>query len=244
MNIRSRTVFQLIQKDFYVHRSFIVSTASGSLLALTCTWLLSFHFPAAGRPFAEGPELPNMIISLNAIMLLLAGMMCLSVLVVLPCRLIVQEKTGRQLAFMLSLPVTAEEYLLAKYSTGLLLHLIQIGSLLTIATILRGRSVQEPLFTGMTVILIFAYLVFMMMILSVAFITHSDGWTIFTTAGSLLMIMTWPLFLRRSVEMKEYLDRIAGFGGAFYLILFVEISLTILLAVLTRAFWLRRPVSG
>jgi ABC-type Na+ efflux pump permease subunit len=127
----------------------------------------------------------------------------------MPQSSIVSERKGQNLAFLMSLPISAIQYTTAKILAALGMFLIPWLTLVVGAfwMILGSSSLPDGL-VPITLILVTLPLIGFCVMTSVALVSESEGWVIAATvAVNVAYSFTWPL-IASNAELRS------GFGSA------------------------------
>ena len=134
--------------------------------------------------------------------------------------LVVNEKKDQTLAFMMSLPITAEDYALAKLCSNLALYLVPwlilvLGMLLVIISTPVYNGVI-PIVVLVSVFILLSYCCY----LATALLTYSEGYTVAVMIITNLLLNGFILWILRMPEINRTLEAATASWN--------QISLTIL----------------
>ena len=162
-------VKRLILKDWYFYRWPIAGYLAAGALAL-------FLVGNGG----EGAFYAGSILILTVL---------ISVGIHLAMATVIQERTDQTLPFVMSLPISAREYTTAKILANLLIFLIPwVALVLGSFAVIAGRPAVPDGLIPVTAIILTEIFMSSVLILAVALVTESQGWTICAIVfGNLLL---------------------------------------------------------
>lgn len=152
---------------------------------------------------------------------------------------VINERKYHTLQFLMSLPITPLQYLRAKLWGNLLLFLVPwtVLTAATVAVIFTRSGIPNgllPLATLVLVELLTAHCV----ILAIAMITESQGWTIAIMVVCNLFLQVFLYTVSNHAGIKPYTEGLEPvWSGAFFTFLGVLIAVAV--AVLSLAFWIQ-----
>ena len=155
---------------------------------------------------------------------------------------VLRERTDQTLPFVMSLPVSYLEYSTVKILGNIVIFLVPFG-ILTIGTwiAITGSSGIADGLLPMAVLLLFEILSAYTLILAVAVITESMGWTIGTMVVLNLVFQLFLFTVARIPDIAQYREGpIAVWNAPVFLILAGEISVITLAIVVTFYFQSRK----
>ena len=211
---------RLILKDWYFNRGIIAAYLAAGMLALA---LIAFGEKAV---FYSG--------SILLVTVLIAVGIHMTIVTV------VQERKEKTLPFIMSLPISSMEYTTAKILTNLLIFLLPWCALLigTILVILSREYLQNGLIPYVS-ILLSEILVAWSLILAVAIITESEGWTIFAMVICNLFFNYFLYYLSNNPNMAEAMKEAAPVWSNYALGM-LALEFTAILLILGVTFYLQK----
>jgi len=159
--MKTPIVLRLVLKDWYIERVG-VSLLIGSVIVAGIL---------AAIPWQDGFP-----IGLNLTLVVL-----ISLNFYLPLSTVLDERHSKTLPFTMSLPISPIEYTVAKIIANLLLYLMPwtVASISFAVISKRGASPIAHLWAGYMDVFLIAFIVIFMVILGIALIFESIGWTVF-----------------------------------------------------------------
>jgi hypothetical protein len=147
---------------------------------------------------------------------------------------VVQERSEQTLPFIMSLPISPMEYTSAKIGANLVIFLIPWATLTTAAMLLFSTAAaRSGALIPFTLIILTELLTAYVLLLTVAIVSESQGWTIFATVVTNLFFQG---FLYWVSHIPEIAMGMKGHGAHWnptaVTLLSVEIALCILLIVM------------
>lgn len=120
--------------------------------------------------------------------------------------LVVNEKKDQTLAFMMSLPITAEDYALAKLCSNLALYLVPwlllVGGMLLVIVSTPIYHGVIPLVVLVSVFILLSYCSY----LATALLTYSEGYTVTVMIITNLLLNGFILWILRMPEINRTLE--------------------------------------
>jgi hypothetical protein len=216
--VNGAAVARLVRKDGYLHRVPIALMLAGSVAGL-----LLLLVPGRATAGIGASLILGLFIALTFY---------------LPMSTVLEERSGRTLPFVLSLPVSPAEYVAAKIVVNLLLFLVPWLAVLGGGILMRGRlpSAQETVPGGYALVLLGGLLVFFCFVLGFALITESTGWTVTLIVASMFLFGNVATqLLPRLPGARTWLEGIAAAAGPLYATLGTEAAAAG--AILAASFW-------
>ena len=169
---------RLIAKDWYIHRRIVLTYILAGALALGIT-----VFGGGGLTFVLGAVLLLAVLGAGGIHVVFVS--------------VLHERVEHTLAFVMSLPVSAAGYGLAKVASTLLIFSVVWLSLVAVVFLaIYGTPIPDAFAPVAAAILLQQFLGFSF-ILGVAIVTESQGWTVGGIIASILSInVLVPVVLR------------------------------------------------
>lgn len=156
---QSGMVGRLIRKDWYFHRWAILAYIGAGALALTLVGI-----GGEGAFYIGSTLLITVLISVG---------------IHLPMATVVEERKNQTLPFVMSLPISASEYTLAKVVANLLIILVPWLTLLVgTVVVIASRETAPDGLIPFAIILMVEILAGSCLILAVALVSESMGWSI------------------------------------------------------------------
>jgi ABC-2 type transport system permease protein len=157
--------------------------------------------------------------------------------------LVVNEKKDQTLAFMMSLPVTAQEYALAKLCSNLMLYfvpwfLLVFGMLLVIVSTPIYNGVI-PLVVLVSVFILLSYCCY----LATALLTYSEGYTVTVMIITNLLLNGFILWVLRMPEINQTLEAATASWNFTSLSMLVSAIVLMLLILVGTAYLQNRKTS-
>ncbi len=120
--------------------------------------------------------------------------------------LVVNEKKDQTLAFMMSLPITAQDYALAKLCSNLALYLVPwillLGGMLLVIVSTPLHNGLIPLVVLVSVFILLSYCSY----LATALLTYSEGYTVTVMIITNLLLNGFILWILRIPEINQTLE--------------------------------------
>jgi ABC-2 type transport system permease protein len=216
----SSIVTQLVRKDLRLHRVHIAVTIAAGLAALGIV--------------ARGGEIP-VVIGITWFFVAIIVLACM-----LPMSSIVNERKKQTLAFLMSLPMSAIEYTTAKLLSTLLMFLVPWLMLIVSAVVLVTNSNSAgtiPLLLMLGILPLIGFSV----ILAVALITESEGWSIAATVVcNSTYGLAFYLMMRVPSLTANSNGHVAIFNPTIVRVLAIEMAIILGLGIVTFFFQSRK----
>lgn len=215
-------VKRLILKDWYFMRWAILAYFAAGLLALGLTAMGSDASSYAGS------------------ILLITVMIAIGFHLVMVT--VVQERSEQTLPFIMSLPISPMEYTMAKIGANLLIFLVPWVTL-TAGTLLllRTEGARSGALIPFSLIILTELLCAYVLVLTVAIVTESQGWTIFVLV---LTNLFFQGFLYWVSHLPAIVTGMKGRGAVWdqtaVTLLSAEVGISILLIVMAFALQARK----
>ena len=206
---------KLIWKDWYLHR-----LAIGLMLGGTMLGVALFSIPGDSMAGIGASLVMSMFIALAFY---------------LPLTMVLEERSGKTLSFVMSLPVSPAEYAASKILANLILFLVPwsaslLGGLVILSRLPRGGELSG----GYLPVLLGGIVVLFSCILSFAIITESVGWTVALIVTFMFVFgNVVTQLLPRLAGFAAYLEAVAARGPAFYSTLAAEFASVLVMTALT-----------
>ena len=148
--------------------------------------------------------------------------------------LVVNEKKDQTLAFMMSLPITAQDYALAKLCSNLALYLVPwlllVGGMLLVIVSTPIYHGVIPIVVLVSVFILLSYCSY----LATALLTYSEGYTVTVMIITNLLLNGFILWILRMPEINQTLEApTASWNSTSLSMLLAGIVMTISILVLT-----------
>ena len=204
--MNAQTIFTLVKKDWYLHRTAALLTLAGSIFGVVLLTLPLSSAPNIGASLTVG-----VLIALTFH---------------LPLTSVLEERGQKTLTFLMSLPISPQEYVASKILANLSLFLLPWATIALGVSVAAKRDGLESLQTGFVPVVLLAMVLGFAVIISFALITESGGWTI-ALIVSLLFFMSNILthLIPRTPRVIEIIESIANRGAAYLVALALEILL-------------------
>jgi ABC-2 type transport system permease protein len=157
--------------------------------------------------------------------------------------LVVNEKKDQTLAFMMSLPVTAQEYAFAKLCSNLALYLVPwlllvLGMLLVI--------VSTPIYNGVIPIVVLVSVFILLSYccyLATALLTYSEGYTVTVMIITNLLLNGFILWVLRMPEINQTLEAATASWNFTSLSMLLSAIVLMLIILVSTAYLQHRKTS-
>jgi ABC-2 type transport system permease protein len=175
------------------------------------------------------------------------AIMMITLMIVIGARsaveLVVNEKKDQTLAFMMSLPITAQDYALAKLGSNLALYLVPwlllVGGVLLVIVSTPIYNGVIPIVVLVSVFILLSYCCY----LATALLTYSEGYTVTVMIITNLLLNGFIIWILRMPAINQTLEApTASWNSVSLAMLFISIGLMICILLLT-AYLQRRKTS-
>ncbi|RVU37709.1 hypothetical protein EOE67_09575 [Rheinheimera riviphila] len=155
--------------------------------------------------------------------------------------LVVNEKKDQTLAFMMSLPITAQDYALAKLCSNLALYLVPwlllVGGMLLVIVSTPIYHGVIPIVVLVSVFILLSYCSY----LATALLTYSEGYTVTVMIITNLLLNGFILWILRMPEINQTLEApTASWNSTSISMLLAGIAMIIGILVLTASLQKRK----
>jgi ABC-2 type transport system permease protein len=159
---------------------------------------------------AGGVVVIGMMGMATPLMFNIAAVLMITLMIVIGARsaveLVVNEKKDQTLAFMMSLPITAQDYALAKLCSNLALYLVPwlllVGGMLLVIVSTPIYHGVIPLVVLVSVFILLSYCCY----LATALLTYSEGYTVTVMIITNLLLNGFILWILRMPEINQTLE--------------------------------------
>jgi hypothetical protein len=153
----------------------------------------------------------------------------------LPVSNVINERKKQTLAFLMSLPISAAQYAVAKIVSTVGMFLVSWFALVIAAiSYIAGRQdIPDGLIPAILILAILTFVGFCI-IAGIALVTESEGWTIAATVATNSSYgFGWYLFIRNPVLRAEMGNPVAVWSAPILTVLAVEIAAIAVILALT-----------
>lgn len=212
---------QLLKKDIYMSRHFIIGSVVGSIISLAIATMGRNSFYLGGLLF-----LTNMIV-----LGIFVGMYCVA-----------KERENRSWLFVLSLPISYTQYSLAKTISSLAIYLISWGISLLIGVSVIVLDSNLPLGLIPTLVVLMGFLLHnFVLFLSVVLSVKSEAWAIAVIIATNTSVTIFIQFLLGLASVADNLEGgVAVWSSELLLTLLVQFVLMALALGIALTFQFRK----
>lgn len=209
-------IMRLVRKDWFLNRVAIGLMSGGLVL---------------GMGLVAIPDSTTSLMGLNLIVCLF-----IALTFYLPLSTVLNERTEKTLAFVMSLPVSPAEYTMAKIISNMVLYMLPLlATGIGIALALPGDGEGSlPIAPGHAHIVLVGMLTLFSFVLAFALVTESMGWTV---ALIVVLMFTFGNVIQQIVpripEARQFFADTAMRGSEYYVAMGVEVILVAVILGLT-----------
>jgi ABC-type transport system involved in multi-copper enzyme maturation permease subunit len=216
--MNSTTIWRLVLKDWHLYRILVLLTVVGSIVAVVLVTL---------------PGKTTTSLGVN-----LALAVLISVTFYLPLTSILQERSDKTITFLMSLPVSAGEYVASKFVANLSLYLLPWLTIV-LGLWLTSMRADFPLAeSGWVPVVLLGMVASYCVVMGFALITESGGWTVALIITLLFLFgNVFTQILPKVPIVAEVMQSIDARGPAFHVTLVVEFLLIVM--VLGASFYIQ-----